>query len=92
MVPGGFAVERWLPRGPHEIDLILDYLFADNAVDTEEIFVATEEVADEDARVSAFVQRNLESGAYDTGLLSPKWEPPLAAFHQMVRDAVSVTS
>jgi choline monooxygenase len=92
VVPGGFAVERWLPRGPHEIDLIFDYLFADNAVDTEEIFVATEEVADEDARVSAFVQRNLESGAYDTGLLSPKWELPLAAFHQMVRDAVSATS
>lgn len=92
VIPGGFAVERWLPRGPHEIDLIFEYLFADDAVDVEEIVAATEAVADEDANIAAVVQRNLESGAYDTGLLSPKWEPPLAVFHRMVREAVATAS
>jgi len=34
------------------------------------------------------VQRNIDSGAYAAGRLSPKWEYPLVSFHQMVRDAV----
>jgi len=92
VVPNGFAVERWLPRGHSEIELIFEYFFADGAADIDAIIVASEEVADEDARVSAVVQRNLASGVYDTGLLSPKWEQPLVEFHRLVREAVAATS
>jgi hypothetical protein len=62
---------------------------ADDAPGVEEIVKFSEEVADEDARMCEHVQRNLDAGRYDTGVLSPKWEYPLAVFHGMVRDAVS---
>ena len=86
--PGGFAVERWLPRGHTHSDLIFEYFFADDAEGVEEIVKFSEEVADEDARMCEHVQRNLDAGNYDTGVLSPKWEYPLAVFHGMIRDAV----
>lgn len=88
LFPGGFAVERWLPRGHSHIDLIFEYFFDDEADGVEEIVKFSEEVADEDARMCEHVQRNLDAGDYDTGVLSPKWEYPLAVFHTMVRDAV----
>jgi choline monooxygenase len=88
VVPGGFAVERWLPRGHRHIDLIFDYYFAPDAADVDSIIDTAEIVADEDAGVCDRVQRNLESGVYDVGVLSPKWEYPLAAFHRLVRDTV----
>ena len=48
----------------------------------------SEEVADEDALVCNHVQRNLDSGLYDTGLLSPRHEHMLGFFAQMIHDAV----
>ena len=91
VVPDGFAVERWLPRGHRQIDLIFEYYFAPGASDIESIITTAEEVADEDALICDRVQRNLESGIYDTGVLSPKWEYPLEAFHRLVRETVEVT-
>ena len=86
--PGGFAVDRWLPRGPTHIDLIFEYFFDDDAEGIEDIVKFSEEVADEDARMCEHVQRNLDAGNYDTGVLSPKWEYPLAIFHSMIREAI----
>lgn len=86
--PGGFAVERWLPRGHDTTELIFEYFFADDADDVEEIIKFSEDVADEDVRVVEHVQRNLSSGMYDRGYLSPKWEEPVAVFHRLVREAV----
>lgn len=88
LFPGGFAVERWLPRGHGQTDLFFEYFFADDADDVEGIIKFSEEVADEDARMCEHVQRNLDAGSYDVGVLSPKWEYPLESFHRMVRDAV----
>lgn len=92
VVPSGFAIERWLPRGHGEIDLIFEYLFADDAADVDAIIDASELVADEDADVSAVVQRNLASGVYDSGLLSPKWEQSLVEFHRMVKTVLSASA
>ena len=86
--PGGFAVERWLPRGHDHSELIFEYFFADDATDVEAIVKFSEEVADEDVRVCEHVQRNLDAGRYDTGFLSPKWEHAVGVFQQLVRDAV----
>ena len=86
--PGGFAVERWLPRGHAHSELIFEYFFADDAPDVEAIVKFSEEVADEDARVCEHVQRNLEAGRYSGGFLSPKWEHGVAVFQQLVREAV----
>ena len=86
-LPDGFAIERWLPRGPDEIELIFEYMFKPGS-DAEASFSFSEEVAQEDVLICEHVQRNLTSGTYDTGKLSPKWEKPLHAFHQLVRDSV----
>ena len=88
ILPGGFAVERWLPRGQTHTDLIFEYFFADDAPEVEHTVRFSEEVADEDAKVCEHVQRNLDAGNYVTGVLSPKWEYPLESFHRMVREAI----
>ena len=86
VVPGGWAVERWLPRGHNGIDLFFEYFFEPGAPDLERIHAMNETVAEEDVRICEAVQRNLESGVYAEGLLSPKWEEPLLVFHDMIRE------
>jgi choline monooxygenase len=86
--PGGFAVERWLPRGHTHSELIFEYFFGEDADDIEGIVKFSEEVADEDARVCEHTQRNLDAGMYRSGLLSPKWEAGVGVFHQLIRDAL----
>lgn len=87
--PGGFAVERWLPRGHTDIDLYFEYFFPVGAEGVARTIALNEEVADEDARMCEHVQRNLSAGTYDVGVLSPKWEFPLTVFHDMVREAIA---
>ena len=43
---------------------------------------------DEDRAICEAVQRNLESGAYETGELSPRHEAGVAAFQGLVRVAL----
>ncbi len=86
VVPGGWAVERWLPRGHNEIDLYFEYFFEAGAPDLERIHAMNETVAEEDVRICEAVQSNLESGIYSAGLLSPKWEESLLVFHDMIRE------
>jgi choline monooxygenase len=91
VVPGGWAVERWLPRGHNEIDLYFEYFFQPGAPDLERIHAMNETVAEEDVRICEAVQRNLESGIYSAGLLSPKWEEPLLVFHDLIRELGEVS-
>ncbi len=85
---GGMAVERWLPRGHDRTELIFEYFFADDAEGVDELVKESEEVADEDVRVCEHVHRNLLSGMYDMGLLSPRHEHALGLFQTMLREAV----
>jgi choline monooxygenase len=48
----------------------------------------SEIVADEDLRVCEHVQRNLQSGMYSSGVLSPRHEHALGLFADMIREAV----
>ncbi len=86
--PGGMAVERWLPVGNDKMDLIFEYFFADDCEDADAIVKDSEEVADEDVRISEMVQKNFVAGLYQTGWLSPRHEHALGEFHQLVREAV----
>ena len=85
---GGMAVERWLPRGHDRSELIFEYFFADDARDRDELVKESEEVADEDVLVCEHVQRNLSSGMYTQGSLSPRHEHALSEFQTMLRAAV----
>lgn len=87
--PGGMAVERWLPVGMNETDLIFEYFFDDDCPDIEEIVKGSEEVADEDVRVAEMVQKNIAAGLYKAGFLSPRHEHALGEFHELVKAAVA---
>jgi choline monooxygenase len=49
---------------------------------------SSSQVTAEDVAICESVQRNLESGSYDTGWLSPKHEGGVAAFQRWVRETV----
>ncbi len=89
----GMNVERWLPDGPRRTRIIYDFFFADvspaTALARREVERFGIEVLDEDRRICETVQRNLESGAYDVGRLSPRHEAGVLAFQQRVRAAVA---
>ncbi len=84
----GMAIERWLPRGHDTSELIFEYFFAEGAEGIEALVKESEVVADEDALICVHVQRAMESGVYDVGVLSPRHEHYLATFTEMVREAV----
>ena len=80
--PGGFAVERWLPRGHSHSDLIFEYFFADDAARRRGR--SSSSARRSPTRTPAMcehVQRNLDAGNYDIGVLSPKWEEGIRVFH-----------
>ncbi len=87
--PGGFATERWFPRGHDRIDLYFDYFFDDSAIDVEDMVKVSEEVADEDAHMCELVYANFRSGQYRPGVLSPRHENAIADFHALVEEALA---
>ena len=66
-----------------------DYFFADPSARDENAAVVRigREILDEDRAICEIVQRNLESGVYDTGVLSPRHENGLRAFHDWLRES-----
>ncbi len=87
--PGGYAVERYVPRSLTETDLIFDYFFEPGAEQLEEIVTASEVVVDEDVLIVEAVQRNLNSGQYTTGWLSPRHENGLVDWQTMLRERLA---
>jgi choline monooxygenase len=84
---GGFAVERWLPRGHDKCDLVFEYFFEPNHPTADEIVIASEAVGVEDVSIAEGVQRNLRAGIYVSGLLSPRHENGLADFKELLAEA-----
>jgi choline monooxygenase len=88
---GGMSVERWYPTGPTSCRLVLDYWFADRGAEAMERnrrdIAASTTLCLEDKAICEAVQRNLEAGEYRTGLLSPRHEAGVGAFHDLVRAA-----
>jgi choline monooxygenase len=91
--PEGMNVERWLPIGPRRTQVTYDFFFTDTspaaATTNAEIERLGVEILDEDRRICEAVQRNLESGVYTSGRLSPRHENGVYAFQNWVRDAIS---
>lgn len=86
---GGVNLERYEPLGPRSTRLRYSYAFADpdRAAESESLRLTTEVTA-EDIAICEAVQRNLDSGVYDEGWLSPRHENGVAAFQEWVRRAV----
>lgn len=86
---GGFAVERWMPRGADQTDLVFEYFFEPGHPTADEIVETSEIVALEDLTISEYVQRNLRAGVYKTGFLSPRHENGLADFKELLGEVLA---
>lgn len=76
----GAMIERMTPVGPGRVRL--DYLFLSNQGEAAlgEALTASDRLTAEDAAICEAVQLNLEAGAYDRGVLSPRHEAAVAWF------------
>jgi choline monooxygenase len=91
LYPDGMNVERYDPLGPGRTRLRYSYSFldADDTDANDEVIRVSSEVTAEDIDICERVQRNLASGAYDVGWLSPRHEGGVAAFQGWVQAAVA---
>jgi choline monooxygenase len=91
LYPDGMNVERFLPEGPRRTRVVYQYYFREGTdrEAREESTRMSAELMDEDRAICEAVQRNLESGVYDTGELSPKHEQGVAAFQALVKEALA---
>jgi choline monooxygenase len=87
LYPDGMNVERFVPVGPTRTRVAYHYFFRDGREDKDSVDMSML-LLEEDARICEAVQRNLESGTYDTGRLSPRHETGVARLQQLVRDAL----
>jgi choline monooxygenase len=74
--------------------LVYDFYFADRSAAAEAAIERTIEtncqIVREDFGICEIAQRNLESGAYDRGPLSPRQEAGVRHFHDMLRESLGV--
>ena len=89
----GLNITRIVPLGPAEMALEIDFFFlpdpgADER-DRRRKMQWTREVVEEDFAICRDVQRNLASGCYESGPLSPRHENGVAYFHDLVRRALA---
>jgi choline monooxygenase len=83
----GMNVERFTPLSPTTTRIDYTYFFRDGVGDEEAIKLSHDLLA-EDGAICEAVQRNLEAGVYDTGVLSPNHEGGLVLLQRLVRDAL----
>ena len=90
-LPGRLQTNRVVPVSPSECDVVFDYYYADDVTESDR--KADQDSAHqtqlEDEGICAIVQRNMESGAYVSGRLSPKWEEALWAFQNWYRERLA---
>lgn len=82
----GCNVTHVLPQGAGATRLQVDFFFtgAASATQKEQAIATTNQVLTEDFPICQAVQKNLVSGAYDKGPLSPAHEMGLAYFHELL--------
>jgi phenylpropionate dioxygenase-like ring-hydroxylating dioxygenase large terminal subunit len=92
LYPDAMNIERYDPVGPGATRLRYSYFFRrpDDREANDAVIRVSAQVTAEDVAICESVQRNLESGSYDAGWLSPKHEAGVAAFQRWVREAVDI--
>jgi choline monooxygenase len=85
----GMNVERFVPVDHRRTRVTYDLFFRDLGAreENEAVVRIGCTILDEDRVICEAVQRNLESGVYDTGRLSPRHEQGVAAFQQWISEA-----
>jgi choline monooxygenase len=91
LYPNGLCVESYWPTGPTGTRVSYTFCFAPGTPE-EEVEAAVESstvILDEDRDICEAVQRNLASGAYDRGVLSPRHEAGVALVQRLVTEALA---
>jgi choline monooxygenase len=90
LYPDAMNVERYDPLAPGRTRLRYSYSFRrpGDREARDAVIRSSAQVTAEDIAICESVQRNLETGTYDTGWLSPKHEGGVAAFQRWVRETV----
>jgi choline monooxygenase len=85
----GMNIERFEPLGPSRTRVRYSFAFADPASPaSEETMRLSALTLQEDKAICEAVQRNLDSGVYETGILSPRHEQGVAAFQRWMTEAM----
>ncbi|HEX8233228.1 MAG TPA: aromatic ring-hydroxylating dioxygenase subunit alpha [Caulobacteraceae bacterium] len=82
----GMMLERMTPAGPGRTRL--DYIYFQDpahAGDLDAFRAVSDQTTAEDISICETVQRNLDAGVYDTGVLSPRHEGGVAWFQRRLR-------
>jgi choline monooxygenase len=79
-------LELFVPLGPNATRVQYRYFSRDGTLD-EEVSRLSKLLLMEDAAICEAVQRNLDAGIYDRGVLSPHHEQGVALFQRLVRAA-----
>ncbi len=91
---GGMNTSSIVPLDSGRTRLVYDFYFADRSAAAEAAIERTIEtncqIVREDFGICEIAQRNLESGAYDRGPLSPRQEAGVRHFHDMLRESLGV--
>ena len=91
-----FNVERVIPLSPGRIRLVRWFWIGGKSNDETQqaraLIANSVQVMHEDLGICEEVQRNLESGVYQTGRLSPKSEPGTIFFQRLVRKAMGTAT
>jgi len=77
-------LEQFVPMGPDVTRVAYRYFSRDGTLD-EEVSRLSKLLLDEDAAICEAVQRNLDAGIYEQGLLSPRHEQGVALFQRRIR-------
>ncbi|GAB0115628.1 aromatic ring-hydroxylating oxygenase subunit alpha [Acidisoma sp. C75] len=88
----GSSIATVEPLGPGRLRHVNWYLFSDispeRAAENERSAAWSAQIITEDLAIVTGVQRNLQAGIYDHGILSPRQERAVSAFQDMVRRAL----
>ncbi|MGC6509908.1 MAG: aromatic ring-hydroxylating oxygenase subunit alpha [Myxococcota bacterium] len=87
----GASIERIVPVSENQTEIVYQYLFLSDTSDKEitETIAESDQLTKEDALICEAVQRNLASGAYAKGFLSPDHEQGVLAFQNWVMKAMN---
>ena len=81
-------LEQFVPLGPDVTRIAYRYFSRDGTLD-EEVSRLSKLLLMEDAQICEAVQRNLDAGIYDRGVLSPRHEQGVALFQRLLRTSSS---
>ena len=80
----GLMIEHMQPMGHDRTRLDYLYFYDPAATDMTAVLAASEELTGEDKFICEAVQRNLDAGVYETGVLSPRHEDGVAWFQSRI--------